>query len=787
MHVSNLKTAARRLFRQKRFSLINILGLSIGLAACLLLFLYVQYELSYDAYNHKASRIVRITSSLHTPESDLAIAMAPAALAPVLLRECPELAATVRIEPGDFNVRDKREVVAAKDFYFSEPAIFSVFSFSFLEGSAVGALRDPHSIVLTQSAAKNYFGSAAALGKTLLINGAYYHVTAVIRDLPANSDLPINALLSKQYPPNPSWTDFDVDAYTFLLFRNDPDLRRFNSRLSGLTNKYTQPELDRQGVKEYHINFEAERLTDVHFSKDKLADTVKGNREFLTIFGILAIFILLIALLNYINLSTATATQRAKEVGVRKAIGARPRRLIRQFLLESAFLVSIAWIFATLLVLIAIPFFDRLLSVRLYIEGWRTILFPAILFPLTVLSAGGYPAFILSGFSPINALRGHSWGHSGKDAGAVGLRRLLTALQFVIALVMLTGTIAIYRQMRYIEQKDLGADRAGVLCVNIPADSVARSGAPAFIQALRHESNIRDLSVGSGIPSEGLQLASTTTYAAGKQRMLMCNYLYADPRLLPMLKIRLAAGRNFSDSLSTDKQEAFLVNEAFVRKIGWRNALGQTLEGNGNKGKVIGVVKDFFYKSLHNTIEPAIMIYRTDPPLAVLLKTPPNQLPRVRQLWKTYVPASPFDYYFMDENFNKQYDADRIVMSLFNTFTGLAVFICLIGLYGLISLIVIRRNKELAIRKVLGASLLHLVRLFTNELLLLVAVAAAVALPLAGIGASKWLASYAYHTRLSLGIFLWPVVLILLLTGMVKGYRILRAARANPVKALRSE
>jgi putative ABC transport system permease protein len=700
-----------------------------------------------------------------------------------LLRDCPEIEAAVRLEGGDFRLRDKGEIVNARDFYYSEPSLFSIFSFSFLEGSAAGALDAPYSILLTRSTAKHYFGDAPALGKTLLINGETYRVTAVIRDRPANTDLPINALLSKRYPAKPIWTDLDVAVYTFLLFHGRPDLRRFNSRLPGITNKYTQAELDREGISEYHFNFAGERLSDVHFSKDKLEDSVKGNRPFLTLFGILAVFILIIALLNYINLSTATAVERSREVGVRKVIGAGPGRLIRQFLLESTFLVGIAWVIAILLVVLAMPFFNRLLSVQLAFGGGATLLLLFLLFPLTALLAGGYPAFVLSRFSPLKALRGHS----EKETRGVGLRRLLTVAQFVIALIMLAGTIAIHRQMQYVEHKDLGADRSGVLCIRIPVDSVAQSDAPAFIGALRHVAGIRGMSVGSGLPAEGVQLATTTGYTEGKKRILMVNYFFVDPHLLPMLHITLAAGRNFSDSLSTDKEEAFLVNEAFVRTMNWKKPIGQSLEGSGVKGKVIGVVKDFFYKSLHNMIEPAVLIYKTDPPLAVLMRTAPNGLARVRQLWKTDVPAFPFDYYFMDENFDAQYSADRVAMALFNTFTGLAVFLCLIGLYGLVSLVIIRRTKELAIRKVLGASLVHLVGLFTNELFLLVMVAAAIGLPLAGIGAYRWLASYAYHVDLSLWVFLLPVVVILLLLLVVTGYRILRAALANPVVSLRSE
>lgn len=776
-----IKTHARRLFHRKSFSLINILGLSIGLAACLLLYLYVRNELSYDAYNEKAPRIARVTSLLHSPESDLVVAGSPAALAAVLVQECPEIETAVRIEPAAITIRQGTEMVAAKNFRYSEPAIFTVFSFSFLEGSAATALNLPHSMVLTRSAARHYLGPGPAIGRTIVANRENYRVTAVIEDRPANTDLPIDALLSKDFS-KAGWADFDVDEYTFLLFRGKPDIQRFNKRLSGVTSKYTQPELDRQGIKEYRFNFEAERLADVHFSKGKLEDTPKGNRQFLAIFSMLAIFILVIALLNYINLSTARAVERAKEVAVRKVIGAAPGRLIRQFLAESSILVALAWVLAFGLALAAIPVFNRLLSTQLSL-GWETMIFPALLFPVTTLLAGGYPALVLSRFSPLRTLRSTP----ERETKGIGLRKLLTVIQFVIALVMLAGTAVIYEQMQYIEHKDLGVLRTNIACINIPPDSIVRAQAPAFIGALRHESGVRAISVGSGLPAEGVQMATTTGYTAGKQRILMVNYFFIDPQLLSMLHIQLAAGRNFSDSLATDRQGGFIVNQAFVRTMGWKSGLGESLEGSGIKGKVVGVVRDFFYKSLHSAIEPLVMVYKIDPPLAVLLRTAPQELPRLKLLWKRYFPSVPFDYYFMDENFNAQYAKDRMTMLLFNTFTGLVIFICFIGLYGLVSLITIQRTKEIGIRKVLGASLAQLLILLTRDMGLLVGIAACIALPLAGIAGSRWLASYAYHISLSLWVFLWPLVLLLALTFLIAGSRILRAALANPVDSLRSE
>jgi putative ABC transport system permease protein len=783
MATIHLRSACRRLLRHKAFSLINILGLSIGLAACLLLSLYVQYELSYDAYNDKAARIVRVTSNIHSAESDISMAGTPSILGPTLLRDCPEVEAAVRIEQATFNIRQNGEMISATNFVYTEPAIFSVFSFSFLQGSPLTALKNPNSIVLTQSAAKHYLGAGTALGRTLTANGIPYQVTAIISDRPGNSDLTIDALVSKDFKSTEDWVTSDFDDYTFLLFRNPPDIRSFNNRLPALTTKYSKPALAKADLTEYSFTFSAEKLTDVHFSTGKLEETPKGNRQFVTIFSILAGVILVIALLNYINLSTTKAIERAKEVAVRKVIGARPARLVRQFLAESSFLIAIAWIIAFGLLLVAIPLFNRLLSIHLALAGWQTLILPLLLFPLTTLLAGGYPAFVLSRFSPIKSLKGH-FQQQGKG---VGLRKTLTVIQFAIALMMLAGTVAIYHQMQFVAHKDLVMDRNGIVCINIPRDSAIDGAAPAFITSLRQESSIHDISVGSGFPTDGFQLGSTTGAVNGKKRILMNHYFYIDPNLLPLLHIPLVAGRNFSDSLQTDKKQSFIVNQAFVNKMGWKTGLGESLEGGGVKGQVVGVVKDFFFQSLHNAIAPVVMVFRTDPPLAILLKTTPAELPRLKQLWKAHFPATPFDYYFMDESLAKQYDKDRTTMTLFNAFTALAIFICFIGIFGLISLLVIRRTKEIGIRKVLGATVTHLITLFTNDLLLLVGIAAIIALPLAAIGANRWMSSYAYHAGLSAWIFATPLLLILALTLLVAGLRILQAAVANPVSSLRTE
>ena len=774
-----LRSTARTLLRNRIYTFIHILGLSTGIAACLLIYGYVHNQLTYDAYNQKAARIVRVTTVLHAPESDLSIANSPSPLAGALHKDIPGIEATTRIEQTEVLVREGAEFHKSENFCYTEPSIFTIFTFTFLEGSPAAALSAPGSIVLTRSMEKRYFGKTRALGQTIVCNDQPWRVTGVIADRPPNSDIPINALLSKDYSRTTAWMD-DFSVETFVLFQQKPDLRRFTARLPAIA-RYARKELDSAGATGYSLAFEVESLTDVHFSTGKLQDNEKGNRGFNTTFSWLAATILLLALLNYINLSTARATERAKEVGVRKAVGARPIQLIRQFLGESFLLLTIAWGIAVGLVAVAAPLLGRLLSTHLSFLDGSTALFLPGLFALSGVLAGAWPAFVLSRFNPVKALKGQTT-HSG-----TGLRKTLTVIQFMIALTMLAGTAVIYSQMQYIRHKDPGMDRSHIACINLPTDSLRRKADTAFCDALGRESGIRGISIGSGMPSEGIAMATTIAWSGAKKRELVCNYFYIDPRLLPLLHMSLIAGRNLSDSLATDRMEAFLVNEAFVKEMGWRSPLGQSMEGFGHKGKVVGVVKNFFYRSVHNVIEPVVLIYNTFPLAAVMVNCFPQELPRIKVLWKEYFPATPFSFYFMDENFDAQYASDRRTMLLFDSFTGLALFICIIGLYGLVSLVTLQRTKEIGIRKVLGASLFQLLALLSKDMFLLIALAAGIALPLAGFAGSRWLASYAYHANLSVGIFLWSLVILLFLTMAVTAYRIFRAAKANPVRSLRSE
>jgi putative ABC transport system permease protein len=779
-----LKIAWRNLLKHKGFSFINILGLAIGIGSCLIIFLYVHDELTFDLYNVKADRIARVTTRMHTPESDLVIATSPIMLAGTLKRDYPEVESTVRLLNAAAKIKFNNEIFSEESFYKTDQNIFSVFSFDFLEGSPTAALQNPRSIVITETINKKYFGKGSALGKIIACNGENLQVTGIIKDRPANSDMKIDALLSFDFSKTTVWMD-DFDNFTFVLFYRKSNFNQFQRKLVDLSRKYIQPELDAGGgpggAGRYKVEFELEPLSDVHFSTGKLADMPKGNKQFNYIFSLLAVFILIIALLNYINLSTAKSTERAREVGIRKVSGATQFQLVQQFLFESFFLLAVACLLAIGMVEIGLPFFNKLLQTKLFLNWSDGILFMGIIFLVTLFFAGLYPAFVLSAFKPVQVLKGN-WRHSFRG---VVLRKTITITQFAIAAALIMGTTVIYNQMKYVERKDLGFNKDELLNIFLPVDSVHMSSVKAFQNDLRERPEIKGITTGGGLITASM--SSTITTSEGKRREFMCVYYPIDPQFLSVFQIPLIEGRNISDSLSTDRKEAFLVNEAFLKSMGWKSGVGRSIEGWEHKGEIVGVMKNFYFKSLHDVIEPVVMVYNTFPINTTTVKIKPRDLPVVKALFKRNLPEIPIDYSFFDEIVNKQYLKDRITMSLFNTFTILAILVSCLGLYGLVALIAVQRTKEIGIRKVLGATLKELLSLMTRDFMKLVFWALVIALPLAGIAMYRWLGSYAYHVQLSWWMFLIPVLLILFIALAVISREIIKTALSNPVTSLRSE
>lgn len=785
MFFNYLKVAVRHLFKYRALTVINSLGLASGIAACLLMYLYVSHEQNYDAHHENFQRIVRITSRLTGPETDMAVATSPTPLAATLKKDFPEIVNAVRFQPAEPVFRISEALFTEKNVYFSEPEVFQVFSHTFLEGNARTALNKPNSIVLTEYLANKYF-KGPVLGKTLVCNRERYEVTGVIRDLPTNSDLKINALLSRKFPTDQAWLD-DFPNYTFALFKSAPSLSAFNRKLDAIVQRYIRAEFKAANASEWSLHFQTELLKDVHYSGAKLADTPKGDRSYNYLFSVLAVFVLVIALLNYVNLSTARATDRAKEVGMRKVVGAGKKQLIIQFLADALLLNLFACVLALLMALVAEPFLNRLLGIDLGLN--LTIHIPvlaAVLVASTFL-AGLYPAFILSGYDPIKTLKGRF----SQSRRGLALRKGITVFQFTMASVMLIGTIVVYCQMRFLHDRHPGFEKERVATLFLPGqeDSLARRQIEPFVRDLKGHSDVVAVSVGSGMhPESAMPTASTLIGGrSGKKRELMSNYMFIDEAFIPLLGIKLAQGRNFSQAFATDKQAGFIVNEAFVKMAGWKNAVGQEIEGFGHKGKVTGVAKNFHYRSMHNVVEPVAMIYNTFPASTVTVRLRAGNLNIVEQLWKSHFTGYPFNYAFLDDSFDKLYAGDRLRMQIFNYFTILAVVISMLGLYGLISVVTAQKTKEIGIRKVLGATAAGITLMLSGGFVRLAGIALVFAFPAAWYLTDRWLQNFAYHIALQPWMFIGAGALAVTIALLTVGLQSMKAALADPVVSLKNE
>lgn len=783
MFKSYFYTAWRNLLKHKTFSLLNIGGLAVGIAACTIIFLYVRNELTYDQHNKKSARIARITANLISPEEESRLAISSTLLAPLLREKFPEIENALRIENSPTTIKFNDQLFREKDIYKVDSSVFSIFDFEFIEGSPSTALSNPDALVITRSIRKKYFGDQQVLGKTLVCDNEPHIISAVINDLPANSDLRISGILAGDFDQYKKWLD-DISCFTFVLFRNSPDLHQFSKKLEELSGSYIQPELNALGASAYRMKHEVEMLKDVHFSKGKLADSPKGDRQYSLIFTLLAVFVLLIAILNYVNLTTAKSFERAREVGIRKVIGARNDQLVSQFLFESLLIVLIAWLAGNLMVWLGLPYINRIVEYNLSIDPGIMLLFTTCILIVSFLLAGFYPAFVMSAYKPITVLKGR-W---QKSLRGLWLRKFVTVSQFAITAGLIMGTTVIYQQMQLLRNKNLGYDKNQLMAVYLPSDTTLESRLRAFQRELRSRPEVINLTAAARMALEGLSLSTTIVKNDGKTREFMCNFFGVDTSYLSVYGIPLAEGRNFSDQFATDKTEGFIVNESFVRSMGWQSGLGKEISGHDKSGKIIGVVKDYAYKSLHNKIEPLVLVYTINPWFnSTTIKINPKHFAVVENIYHKYFPELYFDYVFLDEMVNQYYAKDGVTMSLFNKFTLLAIFVSCLGLYGLVSLITVQRAKEIGVRKVLGAGIAQLFTLLTKDFVVLILVALVIALPLMTIALRSWLQGYPYHVSIGFSVFVIPAVATFLITLAVVSRELIRASSVNPVKSLSSE
>ncbi len=786
--------AFRNLVKDKGYSLLNILGLTIGITFSLFLVFYILDELSYDRYYTQADRIFRINADIQEPENSMKWATTQFPLVPVLQKDFPEVEEAVRFVNADRKMFKKGELKFYEEkIYYTDSNVFKVFDYKMIEGNPVTALIEPNSIVLTASLAEKYFGKTTGVtGNTLEDNdGKVFKVTAILEDIPKNSHILFNVLISRSTLPQEfadSWGSFGF--YTYVLLKPQVSAKQFEDKLLPMYDKYMAPIFAQFNIK---IQYGVQPVTAIHLHSEMSNEPEElGSMSYIYILSAVAFFMLLIACINYMNLTTARSARRSKEIGIRKVSGSGRAQLISQFLIESTLTACIALVCGIGLTILLLPVFNQLAGKYFTIQNLISpsaayILLSIILF--VGLVGGSYPAFYLSKFNPVSVLKGSL----SRSSGNLGLRKTLVVIQFSISMIMLICTYVVYGQLKYIKEKDLGFERAQVASVQINSTNNMRSRISSFINTMRNDPNVLSVSASQSTP--GGQNINFNLFSVESQNGFVdkgVDCYGVDENFIHTLGIKVVTGRNFTSV--TDTLRSILVNESMVRTFGWDNPIGKRVKFPGDTSgfylEVVGVLKDFHQKSLYNPINPLILFCRPNSNVVAFKLHPENiesTLIKLESLWRTSFPGLPFEYTFLDADFDSQYVADQKRGRIFTSFALLTILITCLGLLGLIAFTTEQRQKELSIRKIMGAGIYQLVSLVTVNFVVLVGISCLIAFPIAYYFMHKWLAIFPYNSGLRPMSFIWSALVVLMITLVTVLFHTIKASLANPSKSLRTE
>ncbi|HOZ86319.1 MAG TPA: ABC transporter permease [Bacteroidia bacterium] len=787
------KIAFRNLWKRKVFSFLNIAGLSIALCVCFLIFQYISFESDYDNFHVKGDRIYRVSTDIKTPTDKLVWPSTPSGIVPRMKQEFPEIESQVRLMYRSFLFRKDDKKFQEDETLCVDSSFFSLFSFPLLKGDTKKALSDPLSVILTETAAKKYFGSADPMGQTLLFSNENLNmkVTGVMKDFPLNShfrsDLLVSMATMEKFDStmNSNFGGFNCVAYILLKKGTDP--QKLAAKLPAFTERNWGKQLNEYKMR---YTFYLERLEDLYMRSDREA-WENGSITNVYIFSTVAVFILLLACINFINLTTARAAERSKEVGVRKVTGATRPQLIRQFLGESVLVCILSFVFSLLLITFARTLFNDLsgktISEGIFQHGGQVLLLLLVSAAIGLL-AGIYPAFVLSGFKPISVLKGRFV--SGRSGTL--LRKTLVISQFTISIALIVCTLIAYKQLNFMQSQNTGFKKEQMLVVEARGDSHMA----AFINEVKNVPGVISSCVSSGVPDgSGVDVAlSVLENNHGDMQTGSMEVYFVSHNFLKQYQIPIIAGRDFSMDLHTDSTEAMIVNECTLKEYGYisaKEAIGKKFEQWGRKGQIIGVVKDFHNNTLQKPIKPLSLRLQGQyfglVSLSVAADGTQNTVQSVQKVWEKLIPYRPFDYYFLDDKFNEHYRGDARFGKLFLYFSSLAIFISCLGLLGLSSYSTFQRTKEIGIRKVLGASVTRIVSLLTKEFFILVLISFVIATPLAWYAMHKWLQDYAYRIEIHWWVFMLSGLLALFIALFTVSFQAVKAAVANPVKSLRTE
>lgn len=798
-----LKTAFRNISRNKGYTFINVSGLAIGLAAFLFIVLFIRNELSYDKFHSKADRIYRVTYKVESQDKDEHYAVAVPGLAPAMNDMFPEVRKTVRISlPQDLTITVEDQYFTEDHYFHTDSTFFEVFDFKLTKGNPTTALSGPNKVVLTGEMAQKLFGDREPTGKTVIaVYGEGYEekleVTGVVEDVPEASHFKFQMLVSFEtlqdlYPVVNDQNWWMRTAYTYVVLPESHNAGQFEHKLSQIVQSYMQDMEERSGSS---YSFELQPLTDIHLQSSLLQELESnGNLRLLYIFGSIAVLILLIACINFMNLATARAANRSKEVGVRKTLGTNRWQLVRQFYLESMVVTLLAGLLALLIMQISSPLYNQLAANEAGLEALFTpemILIWAVIIGIVTIAAGSYPAMVLSSFESKEALTGIV----KKGVADIIIRKGLVIFQFAVSAVLLIGLMVIQNQLDFVMTKDLGFEKEQILVIPVNNSVRDRYNSETVAQELSEHTGIRQVAHASHIPT---RILSNNTMVipegtSNNQAMSITSVIIS-PTLKETIDLELKAGRDFSFEVAGDSS-AFIVNEAAVDYFGWEEPIGKSIispDSGEEIGKVIGVFENFHIKSLYQNIEP--VLFRTTPvnryKYAVIRLESSSVSPAIEyseNVWEELLPGAPFEYFFLDEQYQKLYQKEKKAGKLIAVGSMLAIFIACLGLFGLAAHSAGQRTKEIGIRKVLGASVANLMILLSKDMIKLVAIGFAIAIPVAYIMMESWLRQFAYRTNISSIEFLFGGIILFAVAMIAVSSQSVRAALMNPVKSLRSE
>jgi len=782
MFKNYLKIVFRNIQRHKGYSFINIAGLALGLTAVILILLLVQFEISFDKYHKNADRIYRVLQGQQGSDRLSNLTQPP--LAPTLKAEFPEVESATRFyRTGKIHISYKDKNFFENGFCFTDPETFDIFSFKLLEGDPQTVLDDPNSVVISESIAKKYFGNENPIGKNISYKSEHdFKITGILKDLPDNSILTVDFLapfkttqIIDSFHDHKSWR---YSSYrTYILLNKESNLEDLESKIPSLITKHFDEETAKQ------IQFEFQPLTKIHLQSDQV--------KLIYLLTSVAILILIIACINYINLATARSTQRMKEIGIRKVIGSTRPQLIKQFLGESILFSILAFFLATILVWLLLPSFNVFAERNLNFNLFENMQFLSWLIGLLIfvsVIAGGYPAFAISTFNPMTTFRNQIAGTKRSK-----LRNSLVVGQFMISIILIIATLTIKDQMHFIRNKDVGFVKDHIIVVDI-RDNKLRSNIESIKNELEKNPNILAVSSCFDLPNESgaATLADWPGKPEDKKQEIFINFI--DYNYVDLYEIKIVEGRNFSKDFSSDAAGAFLLNEIAVKEIGWENPVGKEFKHflGGRSGKIVGIVKDFHMLPLHESIQPICLDLnpeRANRNLSIKAKEKdvPKTVTFIRETMAKFSPNYPFEYKFFNDVFDSSYKLEQKVESIFTFFALLALFIACLGLFGLASFSTIQRTKEIGIRKVVGASVSEIVSMLTKQFTKWVFIAIVIAWPISYFAMNKWLQTFAYKTNIGIVTFLIAAFAAILISFLTVSYQSIKAAIANPVKSLRYE